>query len=116
MTLTDGLVSCALLVDYCDVFISSLNSHSDGTHLLHRIHSISPTVFRRRNELIYLGLKSEQIFTNVNFWVNYSFNAKLSAMMLESDLGDCQGVTIQLQDCLGWLLGGYLLAQVKSPP
>ncbi len=37
-------------------------------------------------------------------------------MMLESDLGDCQGVTIQLQDCLGWLLGGYLLAQVKSPP
>ncbi len=25
-------------VDYCDVFISCLNSHSDGTHSLQRIH------------------------------------------------------------------------------
>ncbi len=27
-----------LLVDYCDVFISCLDSHSDGTHWLQRIH------------------------------------------------------------------------------
>ncbi len=27
-----------LLVDYYDVFISCLDSHSDGTHSLHRIH------------------------------------------------------------------------------
>ncbi len=27
-----------LLVDYCDVFISCLDSHSDGTHSLQRIH------------------------------------------------------------------------------
>ncbi len=32
--LTDGLELCGLLVDYCDVFISCLNSHSDGTHSL----------------------------------------------------------------------------------
>ncbi len=32
--LTDGLEWCGLLVDYCDVFISCLDSHSDGTHSL----------------------------------------------------------------------------------
>ncbi len=37
-TLTDGLELCGLLVDYCDVFISYLDSHSDGTHSLQRIH------------------------------------------------------------------------------
>uniref|UniRef100_A0A8C2JUW6 Leptin receptor overlapping transcript-like 1 n=1 Tax=Cyprinus carpio TaxID=7962 RepID=A0A8C2JUW6_CYPCA len=31
---TDGLECCGLLVDYCDVFISCLDSHSDGTHSL----------------------------------------------------------------------------------
>ncbi len=30
--------SCGLLVEYCDVFISCLDSHSDGTHSLQRIH------------------------------------------------------------------------------
>ncbi len=37
-TLTDGLEWCGLLVDYCDVFISCLDSHSDGTHSLQRIY------------------------------------------------------------------------------
>ncbi len=37
-TLIDGLQWCGLLVDYCDVFIRCLDSHSDGTHLLQRIH------------------------------------------------------------------------------
>ncbi len=36
--LIDGLKLCELLVYYCDVFISCLNSHSDGTHSLQRIH------------------------------------------------------------------------------
>ncbi len=35
--LSDGLEWCGLLVDYCDVFISCLDSHSDGTHSLQRI-------------------------------------------------------------------------------
>ncbi len=30
--------SYELFVDYCDLFISCLNSHSDGTHSLQRIH------------------------------------------------------------------------------
>ncbi len=29
---------CVLLVDYCDVFISCLDSNSDGTHSLQSIH------------------------------------------------------------------------------
>ncbi len=36
--LIDGLEWCGLLVYYCDVFISCLDSHSDGTHSLQRIH------------------------------------------------------------------------------
>ncbi len=35
---TDRPESCGLLVDYCYVFISCLNSYSDGTHSLQRIH------------------------------------------------------------------------------
>ncbi len=34
----DDLETCVLLVDYCDVFISCLITHSDGTHSLQRIH------------------------------------------------------------------------------
>ncbi len=37
-TLIDRLELCVLLVDYCDVFINCLDSHSDGTHSLQRIH------------------------------------------------------------------------------
>ncbi len=36
--LLDGLDLCELLEDYCDVLISCLDSHSDGTHSLRRIH------------------------------------------------------------------------------
>ncbi len=36
--LIDGLEWCGLFVDYCDVLISCLDSHSDGTHSLQRIH------------------------------------------------------------------------------
>ncbi len=35
---TTGLEWCGLLVDYCDVFISCLDSHSDGTHSLQSSH------------------------------------------------------------------------------
>ncbi len=44
---------CGLFLDYCDVFIICLNSHSDGTHSLQRIHwwaseimQTSPNLFR----------------------------------------------------------------------
>jgi len=35
-TFIDALELCGLLVDYCDVFISCLDSHSDGTQSLQR--------------------------------------------------------------------------------
>ncbi len=62
--LTDGLEWCGLLVDYCDVFISCLNSHSDGTHSLHcwQTH-------------LYLRWPEDgDIFCKCLFCVNYSFN------------------------------------------
>ncbi len=37
-TESDVLEWCGYLVDYCDVFISCLDSHSDGTHSLQRIY------------------------------------------------------------------------------
>ncbi len=37
-TLFDGLASCGLRMDYCDVLISCLDSPSNGTHSLQRIH------------------------------------------------------------------------------
>ncbi len=61
-TLIDGLEWCRLLVDYCDVFISCFNSHSDGTHSLQRIHwwarvvilKFSKSVSMRKQIHIYL--------------------------------------------------------------
>ncbi len=36
--LIDGLEMCGLLVNYCDVFVSCLDSYSDGTYSLQSIH------------------------------------------------------------------------------
>ncbi len=36
--LNDGLELCGLLLGYCDVFISCLDSHSDSIHSLQMIH------------------------------------------------------------------------------
>ncbi len=74
-TLIDGLEWSGLLVDYCDVFISCLDSHSDGTHSLQRIHwwasdGISPNPFPPRNKLIYIFA-----WGWVNFCVIYSFSS-----------------------------------------
>ncbi len=51
-----------LLVDYCDVLISCLGSHSDGTHSL---QSIPPNLYLGWPECEYILSK---------FWLNYSFN------------------------------------------
>ncbi len=64
-TLIDRLESCGLLVDYFDVFISCLDSHSDGTHSLqtHRIHwwasdvmtNFSKSVLMQKQTHLHLG-------------------------------------------------------------
>ncbi len=76
-TLSDGLEWCGLLVDYCDVFISCLGSHSDGTHSMSKCcKEISSNPFWWRNKLIYIlnGLKGSQFSANFHFGLNYSFN------------------------------------------
>ncbi len=47
-------------VGYCDVFISCLDSHSDGTHSLQRIHWWASDIKLR--------------VIHFHFWVNYSFD------------------------------------------
>ncbi len=62
-TLIDGLEMCGLFVYYCDVFISCLDSHSDGTHSLQRIHwwasdvmlNFSKSVLMKKQTHLHLG-------------------------------------------------------------
>ncbi len=46
---------CDLLVDYCDVFIRFLDSHSDGTHSQHRNASFLNFFFWWINKRIYIS-------------------------------------------------------------
>ncbi len=75
--LTNGS-SDPLLVDYCDVFISCLDSHSDGTHSLQRIHcwasdvklNFSNSVLMKKQTHLHLRGPA-----NFHFWVNHSFES-----------------------------------------
>ncbi len=58
-------------MDYCDVFISCLDSHSDGTHSLQRIHwcasdvmlNFSKSVLTEKQTHLHLGWpEGEYIF------------------------------------------------------
>ncbi len=95
--LTDGLEWCGLLVDYCDVFISCLDSHSDGTHSLQRIHcwaSDGKLNFSKSDEetLIYIsdGLRVSKISSNVYFWVNFSFKNVFVCFLCRDAKSCCQ--------------------------
>ncbi len=61
-TLTDGLELCGSLADYCDVFISCLDSHSDGTHWMQRI-------YWGASEIILNVSKSVQIKEQITSWM-----------------------------------------------
>ncbi len=70
--------SCMVqLVDYCDVFISCLESHSDGTHSLQRIDwwasvvmlNFSKCVLVNKQTHLHLGWsEGEYIFGKFSFW------------------------------------------------
>ncbi len=60
-----------------------LDTYSDGTHSLQRIHwwasvvmlNLTKSVPIKKQTHLYLGWpEGEYIFMNVNFWMNYSFN------------------------------------------
>ncbi len=78
-TAIDGLNLCAFLVNYCNAFISCLNSHSDGTRLLQN----------KWCNATFLQIFSDEVSNsstswigNVHFWVNYSFNKRLGLITL----------------------------------
>ncbi len=72
-------------VDYCDVFISCLESHSDGTHSLLVIY------WRASDVMLHFSFKSDEktnafttwmgwgryIFSKCSIWVNYSFKRSI---------------------------------------
>ncbi len=75
-TLIDGLELCGLLVNYCDVIISCLDSHSDGTHSLQRIHCVSKwwnatfskSALLKKQTHLHLGWpEGEYIFSKFSF-------------------------------------------------
>ncbi len=68
-------------VDYCDVFISCLDTHSDGTHSLQRIHwwvsdvmlHFSRSLPMKKQTHPHLGWpKGEYIFSKFSFLGEYS--------------------------------------------
>ncbi len=80
-TLIDGLELCRLLVDYCDVFISCLNSHSDGTHSLQKIHWWASDVMVYFSKSVPMKKQSHlhlkcTFLANIHFCVYYSFKWK----------------------------------------
>ncbi len=78
--LIDGLEFCGLLADYCDVLNSYLDSHSDGTHSLQRIHwwasdallDLSKSVLMKKQTHLHLyGLRVNTCSVHFYFQVNY---------------------------------------------
>ncbi len=80
-TLISGLELCGLLVDYCDVFINCLDSHSDGTHSLQRIHwwtsdvmlNFSKCVSMKKQTHLHLGWPESEFSADFYFWMNCSY-------------------------------------------
>ncbi len=48
-------------VDYCDVFISCLDSHSDGTHSLQRIH------WRDSDAMLHFSKSDEETNSSISW-------------------------------------------------
>ncbi len=63
-------------MDYCDVFISCLDSHSDGTHSLQRIHK--SVLMKKQTHLLLMSL----------FSANCYFLGELILISLWSELHD----------------------------
>ncbi len=69
-TIIDELEWCGLLVFYCGVFISCLDSYSDGTHSPQMIHWWASDVMLLFNESILI--KQTLLRIECHFWVNYT--------------------------------------------
>ncbi len=112
--LIDGLEWCGLLMDYCDVFISCLDSHSDGTHSLQRIHWWASDVmlhFSKRNKLMSFldGLRVNRFLPNFHFGMNYSFKFHMNAQRHTLQMGIQLCKKVHIED-----LSDHLLREIIS--
>ncbi len=91
--LTDELEWCELHVDYCDVFISCLDSHSDGTHSLQRIHwwasdvmlNFSKSVLMKKQTHLHLRWpEGEYIFSKFSFLGELKVKVKVKVTFFSS--------------------------------
>ncbi len=87
--LIDG-VGCGLLVDYCDVLINCLDSHSDGTHSMQRIHWWTAIFFQicfdeeTNFSTSWMARGWVKILVDFHFLVHYSFQMDLILLALRT--------------------------------
>ncbi len=94
-------------VDYCDVFISCLDSHSDGTHSLQSIHWWCNATFLQICSLEETNSFTswmawecvKQIFSKFLFWVNYSFKLDSHCWLWQIRKVDLRGLTLLAARC-----------------
>ncbi len=63
----DGLEWCGLFVDYCDIFISCLDSHPDGTHSLQWTHWRASDVMLDSSKSVPMKKQNHLHLSNVHF-------------------------------------------------
>ncbi len=87
---------CWLFVDYCDIFFSCLNSHSDGTHSLQR-RGVMP-------------IQSEEARAPSEFWAKWIFNAAFKRQKIHQGDEIVQCVissAAKFKSLTGWCWGRY---------
>ncbi len=91
------------VVDYCDVFIGCLDSHSDGTHSLQMIHwwasnvmlNLPKSILMKKQTWMGWGLLNLNVLNERFLSMVCAFNLKMSEY--------CQN------NCSGWYIGPSLL-------
>ncbi len=83
-------------VDYCDVFISCLDSHSDGTHSLQSLHCWASDV------MLYFSKSDEETNSSTSFlmawkWVFILFSLLLLLLFFCCFLGGGGGWTVHFK-------------------
>ncbi len=112
--LSFGFTRCKMMdwsgVDYCDVFVSCLDSHSDGTHSLQRIHCwasdgklhLSQSITMKKQTHLSLGWPEGEDFQDLSFFLTFfflgggSFKSKSSQSLLYCQLCHMYRTYIQI--------------------
>ncbi len=93
-------------MNYCDVFIRCLDSHSDGTAEDALVSKWCNATFlqiflMKKEELIYIldGLRVSTFSSNYHFWMSHSFKA-----LVLVQLGGALLISRRHQDAIAWTL------------